>query len=63
METMARWQQVSLLLPQCSYLYVLKRTSHGGTNRAHIVLDSSPQKYVHPTIYQGTPGREKRSNE
>ena len=32
-------------------------------NRAHIVLNSSPQENAHPTIYQGASGREKTSNE
>ena len=35
-------------------------TSHVvGTNRAHIVLNSSPQENAHLTIYQGAPGRER----
>ena len=38
-------------------------TSHVGTNRAHIVLKTSPQENAHLTIYQGASGREKRSNE
>ena len=39
-------------------------TSHVGTNRAHIVLNSfSPQENAHLTIYQDASGREKRSNE
>ena len=62
METMAYWQQVSLSLPRCSYLFVLQ-TSHVGTNRTHIVLRTSPQENAHQTIYQGASGREKRSNE
>ena len=38
-------------------------TSHVGTNRAHTILNSSPQENAHLTIYQGASGREKRSNE
>ena len=38
-------------------------TSHVDTNRAHIVLNSSPQENAHLTIYQDASGREKRSNE
>ena len=37
-------------------------TSHVGTNRAHIVLKTSPRENAHLTIYQAS-GREKRSNE
>ena len=29
----------------------------------YIVLNSSPQENAHLTIFQGAPGREKRSNE
>ena len=39
-------------------------TSHVGTNRANIVLKTSPQEDAHLiTIYQGASDREKRSNE
>ena len=38
-------------------------TSNVGTNRAHIVLKTSPRENAHLTIYQGASGREKRSNE
>ena len=62
METMAHWQQVSLSLPRCSYL-VTQETSHASTNRAQIVLNSSSSKCTPNDIYQGAPGREKRSNE
>ena len=57
METMTYWQQVSLSLSRCCYLFVLL-----GTNRTHIVLKTSPQENAHPTIYEGASGREKRSN-
>ena len=33
------------------------------TNRAHVVLKTSPQENAHLMIYQGASGREKRSNE
>ena len=61
METVAYWQQVSLSLPRCSYLFV-PETSHVGTNGAHIVLNTS-QENAHLTIYQGASGREKIFNE
>ena len=38
-------------------------TSHIGTNRAHIVLNSSAQENEQLRIYQGASGREKRPNE
>ena len=38
-------------------------TSHVGTNRAHMVLNSPPQENENLRIYQGASGREKRSNE
>ena len=66
MEVMAYWQQVSLSLSRCSYLFNLQRpaeTSHVGTNRTHIVIKTTPQENAHLTIYQGASGREKRSNE
>ena len=45
-------------------LFVCTReTSHVGTNRAHIVLNSFPQENAHLTIYQDASGREKRFNE
>ena len=62
METMAYWQQVSLSLPRCSYLFVLQRP-RTLVHRAHIVLKTSPQENAHLTIYQGASGREKRSDE
>ena len=62
METMAYWQQVSLSLPRCSYLFVLQRP-RTLVHRAHIVLKTSPQENAHLAIYQGASDREKRSNE
>ena len=45
----------SLSLPRCGYLFVCTpETSHVGTNRAHIVLNSSPQENAHLTIYTKT---------
>ena len=58
MERMAYWQQASLSLPRCSYLY--SRDLARWYNRAHIVLNSS-QENAH--LNQGASGREKRSNE
>ena len=59
MEMTAHWQQVSMSLQ----LFVCTpETSHVGTNRAPIVLNSS-QENAHLTMYQGASGREKRSNE
>ena len=58
METMAHRQQVSLSLPRCSYLFVLRHVARWH-NRAHIVLNSSPQENAHLTIYHGASGRKK----
>ena len=61
METMGRWQQVSL--PRCSYLFLLKRSrTLVYTGPTCIVLNSSPQENAHLRIYHGAPGHKKRSN-
>ena len=60
MQTMARWQQISLSLPRCSYLCAFSKL-FVGRNRAHIVRYSLEN--AHLTIYQGASGCEKRSNE
>ena len=61
METMAYWQQVSLSLPRCSYLFVVRRPRT--LVPTHIVLKTPPQENAHLTIYEGASGREKRFNE
>ena len=64
METMSYWQQVSLSLPRCSYLFVLQRPrTLVPTGPTYIVLKTSPQENAHLTIYQSASGHEKRSNE
>ena len=67
MEKMAHWQEVSLSLPRCSYLFVLHETSHVGTNMTHIELSSrkgTPNDIPRQgKARQGASDPEKRCNE